>query len=103
LCGGLRATGHAVTSEGKAIVGELDAPAITAPGFWRCAWRYFRRLPGVVQILAAVCLFALWAGILFFLFSGNPPPTKQSAPSQPGLVCACVHYPRVAAEADASG
>ena len=35
LSGGLRTTGRTITGEGRTILGELDAPAVQRPGFWR--------------------------------------------------------------------
>jgi hypothetical protein len=84
LVGGLRASGRNITVEGRAILRELDAPAVERPGFWRRGWRRFRRTPPLVQILVALAVFSVWAYLVFASFTA-PSPAPPHSPTDTGV------------------
>ena len=88
LSGGLRTTGRTITGEGRTILGELDAPAVQRPGFWRRGWRVLRRAPTPVQVALALIVFALWSVLVIRFFTVSPPARHKSPQPQTGLVVA---------------
>jgi hypothetical protein len=68
LVGGIRATGRDIGTEGRTILGELDAPTDETPNLWRRSWRRFRHTPTPVQIVVGLLFFAGWTYLVYLYF-----------------------------------
>jgi hypothetical protein len=86
LSGGLRATGKAIGSEGRAILGGFDAPEIERPGIVRRGWRQFRRTPMALQVVVAAVIFVAWTILVAVVVTAKPPRQHTPRPTRPGLV-----------------
>lgn len=87
LAGGLRASAGSIGGEGRAMLADLDAPALERPGFWRRVWRGFRaRTPAPLQALLALALVAAWALLVWHVFvSPALHPRPQPPPARTGV------------------
>jgi hypothetical protein len=69
VVGGFRSVGRAAVGEGRAILGELDAPTTPTAGRVRRVWRFFRRAPVLLQAVVGLVFLGLWTWFVVSVYT----------------------------------